>query len=150
MDIPEAEAYPIFAVDDGFVSSTGNYQTGGLYVRVGHDHPVRTLITEYIHLSAISVKAPQEVKRGDKLGEMGLTGLLSGGHTHLHFNVHFGQDQFANPHDFWIDYDGGGPPIVIAPFVPGKDYKTSDGSRTPFPASEADVITGPLQSHGGR
>lgn len=41
--------------------------------------------TEYIHLDKVAVKEGDKVKPGDRLGEVGLTGVTSA--PHLHLNV---------------------------------------------------------------
>lgn len=61
------------------------------------------LFTLYAHLSEIDIEAGQEVRAGEKIGEVGSTGTAFG--SHLHFEVRRGevQDYFAtlNP-ELWL------------------------------------------------
>ena len=45
------------------------------------------LHTGYWHLSKIDVNVGQQVKAGDKLGEVGTTGLSTGAHLHWEMRV---------------------------------------------------------------
>lgn len=100
---------PVYAAADGEVifagpdeeaiySSWKNYY--GNLVVIKHTDGLFTL---YAHLSEINVEASQEVLAGDKLGEVGRTGVAIG--SHLHFEVRRGdvQDHSAtqNP-ELWV------------------------------------------------
>lgn len=82
------------------VSQTGYNLGFGTYVRVDHGGG---LTTEYHHLSKLSVAVGQTVSQGQKLGEVGSTGLSTAPHLHFQTNVN-GQhmdprifmDSFAN------------------------------------------------------
>lgn len=73
---------PIFAADGGTVIETGSNSTEGLYVYVDHHN---SYISYYLHLSKISVKTGQNVRKGQVVGAMGNTGRSTG--THLHFGI---------------------------------------------------------------
>lgn len=61
------------------------------------------LFTLYAHLSAINIQAGQPVKMGERIGEVGQSGVATG--SHLHFEVRRGhvEDYFAteNP-ELWL------------------------------------------------
>jgi murein DD-endopeptidase MepM/ murein hydrolase activator NlpD len=56
------------------------------------------LFTLYAHLSGISVKAGQAVRKEEVIGHSGMSGLAGG--DHLHFSVLVG-GQFVNPVEWW-------------------------------------------------
>lgn len=90
IDLADSYGAPILAAEDGVVEATGNqdkYCYGAAYGRfvvVKHDN---NLTSFYAHLSSISVKKGDIVKRGDVIGGMGSTGASTG--SHLHFTVYF-------------------------------------------------------------
>jgi|GEM_PF-4777526 len=49
------------------------------------------------HLSEILVREGQQVKEGDSIGKIGMTGTADG--PHLHFEVRVGQNTYANSHN---------------------------------------------------
>ncbi|MEK7650064.1 MAG: peptidoglycan DD-metalloendopeptidase family protein [Patescibacteria group bacterium] len=89
VDFKAAIGARILASEGGIVKDIGNTDTlcpGGSYGRwVIIEHP-NNLSTLYAHLSGISVKKGQEVKRGDLVGFAGDTGYVTG--PHLHFTVY--------------------------------------------------------------
>lgn len=95
----------IVSVEDGVVLAVANQDTycrRGAYGKlVVIDHPTVGMTTLYAHLSYISVKKGDIVKRGDLIGHMGNTGLSTG--SHLHFTlydsstVEIGPSQFCGP-----------------------------------------------------
>ena len=64
--------------ETGFATKEGNY----VIVRVSE-----TTLYRYNHLDSASVKAGDTVKAGDKLGEVGSTGLSTGPHLHVEYIV---------------------------------------------------------------
>jgi hypothetical protein len=72
----------------------------GNLVVIQHQEDIFTL---YAHLSKIDVKAGRQVQAGDKLGEVGQSGVAIG--SHLHFEVRRGNaedfNSTANP-ELWL------------------------------------------------
>ena len=63
----------------GVVTMAGWTSGGGRTVKVRHPN---NYDTEYLHLSAIAVRAGQRVSQGDLVGRVGMTGLATGPHLH--------------------------------------------------------------------
>lgn len=82
IDISNQAGTPIIAPADGFVSDTGNDWVNGKTLILSHGFG---MVTRYSHLSKISVRPGQKVRRGDKIGEIGMTGKTTG--PHLHYEV---------------------------------------------------------------
>ena len=93
MDISGSGVYgkPIVAANDGkvaFVNTAFSQGVGyGIYVIIDHGGGISTL---YGHASRIVVSVGQQVKRGEKIAEVGSTGWSTG--PHLHFEVREGGD----------------------------------------------------------
>lgn len=100
---------PVYAAEDGLVIFAGPDQTAtynpwinfyGNLVVIGHNNDLFTL---YAHLSAIEVRIGERVQVGEKIGEVGQSGVATG--SHLHFEVRRGdvEDYFstANP-ELWL------------------------------------------------
>jgi murein DD-endopeptidase MepM/ murein hydrolase activator NlpD len=83
IDIASRTGTPILAADAGYVVLAG-WDTWGYGNQVVIDHG-NGFKTRYAHLSSISVKAGDTVKKGQKIGLMGSTGRSTG--PHLHFEV---------------------------------------------------------------
>jgi len=109
VEFPNKSGTPIYAVADGTVlfaapdtkaiySPWENFY-GNLVVIKHKDE----LFTLYAHLSKIDVEVNQKVFAGDKIGEVGRTGVAIG--SHLHFEVRHGnvENYFAtqNP-ELWL------------------------------------------------
>lgn len=84
LDIANSGGGNILAADSGVVLVAGWPDNSGYGNRVMVDHG-NGYQTLYAHLSKISVKVGQTLKRGDVLGFMGSTGRSTG--THLHFEI---------------------------------------------------------------
>jgi len=64
------------------VTMAGWTNGGGRTVKVRHPNGYET---EYLHLSAISVKAGARIGQGELVGRVGMTGLATG--VHLHYGL---------------------------------------------------------------
>ena len=79
---------PVYSVGTGVVSLIQNHPDYGLCVLITHKRPKATYYSFYAHLSSISVKYGEKVKKGSILGKSGVTGNaynLRGQEEHLHF-----------------------------------------------------------------
>lgn len=83
IDLSGRTGLPIYASGDGVVL-TAAYNGGGYGNLVEVDHGFG-YTTRYAHLSKISVRSGQKIKRGDKVGEIGNTGKSKG--PHLHYEI---------------------------------------------------------------
>ncbi|MEP3345912.1 MAG: M23 family metallopeptidase [Litoreibacter sp.] len=82
VDFAGSRGSPIYATADGVVTHAG-WQSGyGKLVKIKHAFGIET---RYAHNSTIRVKVGQRVSRGDRIGDMGATGRVTG--THLHYEV---------------------------------------------------------------
>jgi len=70
---------PVAAVAPGTVTRAGWTGGGGRTVRIRHSNGYES---EYLHLSAISVRAGQRIGQGELVGKVGATGLATGPHLH--------------------------------------------------------------------
>jgi murein DD-endopeptidase MepM/ murein hydrolase activator NlpD len=82
---------PVFAVANGTVSTAGYHGGWGNEVQI---KPPSGLSTQYAHLSAISVRQGQSVRKGQQIGRVGSTGRSTG--AHLHFGLLKGRN-YINP-----------------------------------------------------
>jgi len=96
MDFSADKGTDIRVTGDGKVISTGYNKGYGLCVEVDHGYGYTTL---YAHMSKIMVRKYQQVKRGDKIGEVGSTGKSTG--PHLHYEVHL-RGVVQNPANYYF------------------------------------------------
>ena len=76
---------PLYATADGVVTHAG-WQSGyGRLVKIQHEFGIET---RYAHLSRLRVKVGQRVSRGQRIGDMGASGRVTG--VHLHYEVRVG------------------------------------------------------------
>jgi len=89
VDIGAATGTPIKAADDGKVFYTGRRGGYGLTVMIDHgvDSNGKQIVTLYAHMSHISCKAGDQVAQGQKIGEVGSTGISTGPHVHFEVRV---------------------------------------------------------------
>ncbi|RJR34760.1 MAG: M23 family metallopeptidase [Desulfobacteraceae bacterium] len=90
----------IIAPANGKVVNTGRDQWLGNYVVLHHAAGFKTV---YGHLEAIHVREGDEIKRGDRIGLVGNTGLSTS--PHLHYGMIKG-DMAVDPMQFILDMKG--------------------------------------------
>ena len=73
---------PINAVAPGVVTMAGWTSGGGRTVKLRHSNGYET---EYLHMSAIAVRAGARISQGELVGRVGQTGLATG--VHLHYGM---------------------------------------------------------------
>lgn len=91
VDIAAPRGADVESAADGIVLSAGPDAGYGNSILIDHGYGITT---RYGHLSQISVMVGQEVKRGQVIGAVGMTGRATG--PHLHYEVHV-QDTPVNP-----------------------------------------------------
>lgn len=82
IDVSAPEGTPILAPAMGLVKDVRTISGYGRTVTVDHGNGV---VTFYAHCSRVIVRVGQRIRRGDKLAEVGSTGLATG--PHLHYEV---------------------------------------------------------------
>lgn len=97
VDISADSGSPVVAVADGTVVEAGTKGGYGRYVAVRH---AAGLTTFYAHLGGISagVKPGLAIKAGQRLGQIGSTGVSTG--PHLHFEIRDPQGRPLDPSMF--------------------------------------------------
>ncbi len=93
MDIPAPKGTRVNASAAGTVIEAGYNSSKGNFIRIRHDD---NRVTEYLHLSKKCVKAGNSVKLGEKIGEVGSTGLSTGNHLDFRITKTDGKT-FVNP-----------------------------------------------------
>ncbi|MDF1854319.1 M23 family metallopeptidase [Pseudooceanicola sp.] len=82
---------PLYSTGDGVVVHAGWLSGYGRLVKIKHEFGIET---RYAHMSRIAVKVGQRVSRGDRIGDMGASGRVTG--PHVHYEVRVG-GQAVNP-----------------------------------------------------
>lgn len=92
VDLRAPKGTEVVAVDDGTIIEVEEMLVGyGHFVRIAHSGVISSL---YAHLDKVYVKPGQKVNRGERLGNVGMTGWTTG--PHLHFEIHSGE-KAVNP-----------------------------------------------------
>jgi len=113
LDFANAQGTPVLAVGDGEVVVAGNDKLtrygwvtdfyGNLVVIAhrlpGFSEPVYSL---YGHLYQVNVTTGQQVKAGEKIGEVGATGIAIGSHLHLEVRVGRNDYQSTRNPEMWL------------------------------------------------
>lgn len=82
IDINNRIGTPVYASANGVVVFTGVQSGYGNLITINHGYGITT---NYAHLNNILVREGDTVKRGDKIGTIGVTGRTTG--PHLHYEV---------------------------------------------------------------
>lgn len=82
VDFAAKTGTPLYATADGVVTQAGWAGGYGRQVKIQHEFGIET---SYAHLSKFRVKVGQRVSRGDRIGDMGASGRVTG--VHLHYEV---------------------------------------------------------------
>jgi murein DD-endopeptidase MepM/ murein hydrolase activator NlpD len=100
VDFAAKAGAPIYAAADGIVTLAKHNGGYGLCVFIDHLYGFET---RYGHMQKILVRRGQRVKRGDKIGLVGKTGIATA--PHLHFEVHYLGKEVNPRHYFFNDPD---------------------------------------------
>ncbi len=95
IDLASVARAPIEAANNGVVLFAGPLGIYGSTVIIDHGMGLSSL---YAHLSSVQVQEGQALKKGDVIGNSGMTGLAGG--DHLHFSIMVG-GEFVNPVEWW-------------------------------------------------
>ena len=91
VDLAADTGTSILCFANGTVTATGESSSYGKYLIVAHKGEYATL---YAHCSRITAVSGSEVREGQKIAEVGETGMATG--PHLHFELHQGEC-YLNP-----------------------------------------------------
>ena len=97
MDFTSPKGTPIYAAADGVIKLAKHHGGYGNCVFIDHIYGYET---RYGHMQKILVRHGQKVKRGEKIGLVGKTGIATA--PHLHFEVHY-QGKEVNPKHYFFD-----------------------------------------------
>lgn len=85
VDLRSPQGTPVKAANAGVVQLAVSFRAHGKTVMVDHGQGVMTI---YLHMSKISVRPGQKVKKGETLGLVGSTGVSTAPHVHWQVFVH--------------------------------------------------------------
>lgn len=89
---------PVFATADGVVEKSGEKRGLGKRIIINHKNGYKTI---YAHLKTINKRKGTKVKRGDRIGTVGMTGktLI----PHLHYEINYEEDAINPVNYFFLD-----------------------------------------------
>jgi len=98
MDFASPQGTEIYATGDGTIERADATAQGyGNHIVIDHGYGYKTL---YGHMSKMSVKAGQQVKRGQLIGYVGSTGLSTAPHVHYEVRKN---DEIVNPVNYYYN-----------------------------------------------
>jgi len=124
IDIANKVGTPVYAAFAGTVISTGTNGVpgrSGKYILIANPDGERQY---YGHLNKIRVKAGQKVKQGQRIGDMGATGNVTGPHLHFEIWRNASHTSHRNPR---IDFNHFG-------IAPGSKPRATSSAPKPKPA----------------
>jgi hypothetical protein len=95
IDLASTALAPVKAANSGRIIMAGPVGIFGNTVIIDHGFGLASL---YSHLSNMVVSVEDKVKKGDIIGNTGMTGLAAGDHLHFSMIVH---NVFVNPLEWW-------------------------------------------------
>lgn len=95
VDLASTQNAPVEAANNGIVLYAGYLGIYGNMVILDHGLGIST---HYAHMNSIKVKPGQVVKKGEIIGNTGMTGFAGG--DHLHYGMMVG-NKFVNPIEWW-------------------------------------------------
>ncbi len=98
IDIARPVGTELVAVFDGIVTDTGYSSGYGNYIELTNDLGQSVY---YAHCNSVEVNYGDDVRTGEKIGEMGSTGNSTG--SHLHFEVKDSEGSRLNPYFYLSD-----------------------------------------------
>lgn len=87
---------PVMATASGTVDMVQNHNYWGRRVRIRHRFGFSTV---YAHLGTVKVHKGKNVKKGDVIATIGISGLTTG--PHLHYEVHY-HDSIVDPEQYFF------------------------------------------------
>ncbi|MDC0736889.1 M23 family metallopeptidase [Cognatishimia sp. SS12] len=112
IDVHAPIGTPVIAAAGGVVERSFWGPAYGNQVQIRHapDASGKSSRTRYVHLHKRLVAQGDVLERGEQLGELGVTGFLSSGFPHLHFELIYQGTALgtssADPHRFWAQGRG--------------------------------------------
>ena len=97
LDLSSPRGTPVYASADGVVKYIGVAGGYGRMVKIDHKYGFET---RYGHMSKYVVRRGQTIKRGQKIGEVGNTGLSTA--PHLHYEVRY-EGKPLNPKTYYFE-----------------------------------------------
>jgi murein DD-endopeptidase MepM/ murein hydrolase activator NlpD len=98
MDIANKVGTKIFAANNGEVVESSTTKGHGIMIIIDHGGGVYSM---YFHMSGVLVKTGDKVRKGDLIGLMGATGMVTG--PHLHWQMELFR-KALNPLDFCVNF----------------------------------------------
>ena len=98
VDLAHNKGTDIVASRAGTVITAKYGSSSGYWVEVDHGDG---FTTRYLHMTHYIVKKGDKVEKGQKLGEMGSTGVSTG--SHLHFAILYKGEKHCNSHRLFIN-----------------------------------------------
>jgi hypothetical protein len=138
IDIAGAIGAPVVAAAAGEVRFAGIAGSSGLTVSVRTDDGFDT---SYLHLGAVRVRAGERVSAGQRLGEVGTSGLRSAEAPHLHFGVR----EAGSRHAYRDPLALLPPPAGPAPEAPGSSPPPEPVPAAPIASPEPLRLPGPVR-----